>query len=203
MSEITLKIDFATYEQCKFACLNFHYAKSVPSAKLIKFGVWEDDKFIGCVVFGGGANPHIARPYGLKNGEACELVRVALREHKHTVTKIVSICIKMLKKHYPKLKVAISYADENQGHVGGIYKAGNWIYTGEFAFERGIMLNGKLVHRRTLNSTYGSSRIDFIKTLDPNAKVIQGKPKHKYVYPLDNSLRPKLQAMSKPYPKRS
>ena len=202
MSEQTLKIDFTTYAQCKLACLHFHYAKAVPASKLIKFGVWENNVFKGCVVFGGGANKFISSPYGLQTGEVCELVRVALRQHDNPVTKIVSICLKLLKKHYPKLKLVISYADENQGHVGGIYKAGNWIYTGEFANERGIMFLGKLKHRRTINQRYGSSKIEYLKTIDPNVSVLKGKSKHKYIYPLDSSIKKDLLSLSRTFPMR-
>jgi len=34
-----LKIDWATSDAAKFACLNWHYAKAVPVGKLVKVGV--------------------------------------------------------------------------------------------------------------------------------------------------------------------
>lgn len=127
---MSLKIDFCTYQSAKYACENWHYAKKIPSGKLVKLGVWEDEKYIGCVLYGRGANNNALKKYGLKVTEGCELMRVALREHKNTVTKILSITFLMLKKTNPGVKLIISYADPEQNHKGTIYKAGNWKYEG-------------------------------------------------------------------------
>ena len=48
---MTLKLDYASYEATKYACVNFHYSKTVPAGKLIKIGVWEHGKFIGVVLY--------------------------------------------------------------------------------------------------------------------------------------------------------
>jgi hypothetical protein len=50
------------------------------------------------------------------------------------------------------IRLIMSYPDMNQGHVGKIYQASNWLYVGQTGHEAGIMLNGKLTHRRTINS---------------------------------------------------
>jgi len=48
------------------------------------------------------------------------------------------------------------------------------------------MLNGKLTHSRTINSKYGTSDIDWLrKRVDPCARRHEGKPKFKYLLPLD------------------
>ena len=102
----------------------------MPKSKLVKIGVWENNKFIGCIIFGSGANNSMLKPYGLSMQQGCELVRVALSTHKSPVTKIISIAIRLLKQNFPKLRLIISYADQRQNHLGIIYQAGNWIYTG-------------------------------------------------------------------------
>ena len=123
-----LKIDWCTYEAAKFACLNWHYSKSIPVSKIVKIGVWEDDVFKGAVLFSRGATPMIGRPYNLKQTEICELTRIALRDHKTPVSRIVAISVKFLKKNSPGLRLVISYADVDQGHLGKIYQASNWVY---------------------------------------------------------------------------
>jgi hypothetical protein len=71
----------------------------------------------------------------------------------------------------------------NQGHEGKIYRASNWIYVGTTGHEAGIMLNGKLIHRRTINSKYGTSDIGWLRNqIDPLAHRYEGKPKYKYRY---------------------
>ena len=66
--------------------------------------------------------------------------------------------------------------------------------------EAGIMLNGKLTHRRTINSKYGTSDIDWLrKRIDPNAMRYEGKPKFKYLLPFDNEVAERIRTLSKPY----
>jgi hypothetical protein len=63
------------------------------------------------------------------------------------------------------------------------------------------MLNGKLTHRRTINSKYGSSDIDWLRQrIDPTASRYQGKPKFKYLLPLDDEITERIKPLAKPYP---
>ena len=114
--------------------------------------------------------------YRLKMTECAELCRVALDKHRTPVTRILAIAIRMLKREMPGLRLLVSYADLNQGHLGKIYQASNWIYVGTTGHEAGIMLNGKLTHRRTINSKYGTSDIDWLRQrIDSSANRLRGK----------------------------
>jgi hypothetical protein len=164
-------------------------------------GVWEDDKFIGVVVFAWGANRHLAGEYRLKMTECAELCRIAFASHTTPVSRILSIAVRMLKREMPGIRLIVSYADMNQGHVGKIYQASNWFYVGETGYEAGIMLKGKLTHRRTINSKYGTSDIDWLRShLDTSARRYEGKPKFKYLLPLDDEIAERIKLLSKPYP---
>ena len=185
-----LKIDWATYDATVFACKNWHYSHSVPTGKLVKVGVWENGTFKGVVVFSRGATPHIASPYGLTQQDVCELTRVAMTKHETPVTQVIAIALKMLKKFCPDLKLVVSYADMDQGHSGGIYKAGNWIYEGlkNVGTRGAFIIHGKKIHPKTLHSKYGkgAQSLSFVrKHLDPNATEFKTAGKHKYLYPLD------------------
>jgi len=60
------------------------------------------------------------------------------------------------------------------------------------------------VHSRTVTHRYGCNKLEWLKAnVDPNAQRIIAPPKHKYVFPLDESLRAKLLPLAKPYPKRA
>ena len=51
---------------------------------------------------------------------------------------------------------------------------------------------------------YGHSGIEFLRRhVDPKAKVVNGSPKHKYIYPLDKETRQRLLYLARPYPKRA
>lgn len=196
-----LKVDYCTYKAAKYAVLNWHYSHSIPAGKMVRVGVWEDDKYVGCVLFSRGANKHIGRPYGLTQYECCELTRVALSKHKTPVTKIIKIAIILLKKVAPDVKMIVSYADANQGHKGGIYQAGNWYYQGEFASEIGVKLNGKVTHRRSINSKYGTSDLKWLREhIDKNAEVLDGLSKFKYLMPLTPEMKLLCEKIKKPYP---
>jgi hypothetical protein len=200
----TLKIDWATHDAAKYACLNWHYSKCLPAGKVVKIGAWENGNFIGVVLFSRGATPHIGTPYKLTQYEVCELTRIALTKHQTQVSRIISIAIRLLKEKCPKIRLIVSYADADQNHSGGIYKATNWIYEGlKNCGTRGaFIVNGKKTHPRTIGAGGGVQSIQWIrKNLDPKAKEFITKGKHKYLMPLDDYMRNKLKPLHKPYPK--
>lgn len=191
-----LEISPCTHEAAKYAVLNWHYSRAMPSAKLIKYGVWEESQFIGAVIFGRGANNHLGCRYGMKTTECCELVRVALNRHETPVSRIVAITLKLLKKSNPGLKLIVSYADSAQGHRGGIYQAGNWIYNGMTEPDKFPVIGGKLVHPRTLSTMVKAGKL---KRSDVTYQ--RTLPKHRYLYPLDSQCRAEIEKFRKPYPK--
>lgn len=190
-----LKLNFCSYQAAKFACENWHYSKCMPAGKTIKIGVWENEKFKGVVIFSRGANNNLLKPYGLKPVEGCELTRVALREHETTVTRIVSIAIKILKKHNPGLKLIVSFADSRQGHLGIIYQAGNWIFTGKLKSTPEYFINGKFRHQRNIHS-YGFS----LKTSKFPKR--DGGYRLRYLMPLTEELKNQVIKKKKNYIKR-
>ncbi len=101
----------------------------------------------------------------------------------------------------PGIRLLVSYADLNQGHEGKIYQASNWLFVGMTGYEAGITLKGKLTHRRTINSKYGTSNIQWLRQcIDPSAIRYEGKPKFKYLLPLDADIAEQIRSLSKSYP---
>ena len=194
-----LRLDWCKYHAVKYACLHWHYSKVVPAGKLVKVGVWEDEKYVGCILFGRGANHNIGKPYGLKQTECCELVRIALCIHEHPVTKMVSLAIKFLRRVSPNTKMIISYADIGEGHLGIIYQAGNWYYVGKTKGGTAQLLfsDGKTMHKRTAMSKFGTCNAEKIGAVWTGEKV-----KHKYIYVIDDMLRHKIELLKQSYPKR-
>ncbi len=197
-----LKLDWASYEAGKYACENWHYSKVIPGGKRVIVGVWEADAFIGVVIFSNGAGPQIGNPYDMTSEEVCELTRVALTSHQTPVTRILSIAFKFLRKNCPGLRLVVSYADPEQGHHGGIYQGGNWIYTGPTGLTEHFEVSetGKRVHSKTLRSGKRGYATQLIKAGAIRSIKVW---KHKYLMPIDESLRPKLELLRKPFPKRA
>ena len=147
-----LKLLPATSEAIRYSCLRFHYARSVPSVQ-VGYSVFEDEEWCGTICFGGGAIFRIAEPFGLGQGEVLELVRVALNGKQKKTSQVVARAIKLLKLDRPLVKMLVSYADSEQGHLGTIYKATNWLFIGEV---KGLTLeiDGKNIHPRSANAKY-------------------------------------------------
>lgn len=191
-----LKLDWANHKAAEYACKTWHYSKCLPAGKLVKIGVWEDEKFIGVVIFSRGACSNLPKLFKLKTQQVCELARVALTKHITPVTKIVSIALKMLKKFCPDLIVVVSYADRDQGHEGVIYKAGNWIEHGE-VFDKHMFINRKKHHPRSIFSKYNTKALEYLKkNVDPNACYIETKGKIRFVYYLKRVISEKVSQQS-------
>jgi hypothetical protein len=197
---VDLRVDWCDHKAAEYAVMHWHYSKRMPMPPLLKVGVWENGKFIGCVLFARGANHVVGKEYGLTQMEACELVRVALTKHDAPVSQIVSVAIRMLQKNSPGLRLIVSYADSEQGHHGGIYQAMNWVYVGRGMSTRYFFHEGRWKHNREVTAgAFGGQRkiIDY-KHLPQ--KIVEGK--HKYLYPLDRAMRKQIAPLAKPYPKR-
>jgi len=203
MDKKILKIDWASYQSTLYACTNWHYSKSIPVPPLIKIGVWENNKFIGVVIFSRGASPKLVRPYGLTQTEGVELSRIALTNHVTPVSRIVKIAIKFLLLKSPGIKLIVSFADSEQGHRGGIYQAGNWIYSGKTKTTKQYLLNGKKLHSRQVSITGRRKQFGVVRAVyrpdQLTVKVCEGK--HRYLMPLTKEMREKIKHISKPYPK--
>lgn len=200
----TLRLEWIKRSFAQQAVMWWHYSKAMPSGENYYAGVWEDQKFIGAVIFGRGATPHIGSPWQLEHNQVCELVRVALAPHQTPTSRIVAIAIRIMRKRAPALRMMVSYADMKQDHYGTLYQAGGWVYLGETK-QQYIQLKGRLVHPRSLHSLgkNGQSIASLRKFIDPNAKRVEMPCKHKYVLPLDDEIRARVMKDSKPYPKRS
>jgi len=192
-----LRLDWATHEAARFACENWHYAGILPTGKLVKVGVWEDGLFKGVVLFSRGASPHLGKQYDLDHTEVCELTRVALRDHDAPVSRIVAVAIRFLKKSNPGLRLVVSFADPGQGHHGGIYQAGNWVYTGRSKSVIEYFVGGRWRHKKGVYYALRDSG-----ELDRTPQRTTGG-KYRYEMALDPKMRELIELRRRPYPTSS
>jgi hypothetical protein len=183
-----LRLDWCSYEAAKYAVEHWHYSKNMPRGANNYIGAWEDEKFIGAIVFGYSISPQLGKQFQIEQTELTELRRVALKSHSSSVSRMVKISLKLLKEKNPNLRLVISFADSEQGHYGGIYQAGNWIFVGASQVGQKFIL-GKWrndVHANRMNIS----------------EQRKAPPKYKYLYPLDDAMRKQIEPLRKPYPKR-
>lgn len=196
---MSLRLDWATHSAAEYARKNWHYSGCVPFGKTVKIGVWENEKFIGVVIYSHGTAKDLGTKYGLTQFQCCELTRIALKNgHQTTVSRIISISLKMLNKFSPKTKLVVSFADSDQGHHGGVYQASNWIYAGNVQQSKKYILNGKEITSRSYFQIYKTDR-----SFKDKCKIIDRKPKYRYLYALDNVIKKKIEKLRLPFPKRA
>lgn len=108
--------------------LEKHYAKRIPSISFA-FGLYDGPELIGVVTYGMPASPFLCVGVcGEKNRDfVIELNRLCLdANEKNQASFLVANSIKML----PKPRIIVSYADTAMGHVGYVYQATNFLFTG-------------------------------------------------------------------------
>ena len=172
---------------------------------MVRFGVWEGEEYKGVVIISRGAANHIGGPFGLQQTEIVELTRIALRDHSATVSRIVAVALRLLRKQSPGLRMVISFADPSYGHHGGVYQGGGWLYLGVtppapmFLAPDGKLWHSRMCSKDGWNRVYGQKRR--VWRYDQCERIVF-PGKHKYAMPLDAAMREKLLEMSLPYPKR-
>jgi hypothetical protein len=190
-----MRLEKASYKAIKYACLNFHYSKTIPINTFGYLVFNNNNEWCGVALFGTGASPQIGKQYNLKQGQVIEFVRMALNGKQSKTSEVLGMAIRLIKKDLPLVKIIVSYADQEQGHNGIIYQATNWYYLGEV--KSPPIIEGK--HNKSMGGSIGAAR----KILGREPIVYFPKPKHKYIYPLDKTLIPLCKSLSKPYPKNA
>ena len=117
-----------TYGETKPFILEVHYAKRMPSVSFA-FGLFKENMLVGVVTYGLPASPWLCK--GICGDEnkhlIIELNRLVLTDNlKNEASFLVSKSLKLL----PTPRVVVSYADTAQGHVGYVYQACNFLFTG-------------------------------------------------------------------------
>jgi len=190
----------ATYQMISYACKNFHYSQSIPCGRKVSFAIFEEQRFIGVIIYSLGANNNIAKSFDMEQGDVVELTRIALKSHRNFVSLYIAKTLKELKQVSPRVQIVVSYADiDHQAHAGGVYQATNWIYLGvSRTTDTQYFYNGKWTHERSINAIDNKVKRDALKKTLPKR---DNSDKHKYIFCFDRRLRKRYQLQSKPYPK--
>lgn len=104
----------------------YHYSGKCVQNSQIHFGVFLNGKLEGALQFGPSMDRvRMAKNLGIGFNESLELNRMALSDNcpKNSESRALGICLRLLKKNYPHLKIIISFADACQCGDGTIYRA--------------------------------------------------------------------------------
>lgn len=198
-----------SHETAANMVVEFHYAHRVPSIQ-VAYGMYVDNVLAGVVTYGVPANRNSDDICGeAHRGHVLELNRLFVHEWagKNSESYIIGQSWRWMEQATPEWYIVISYADSAHDHIGKIYQATNWVYTGESVMStEGWLINGRVYHPRTLSGILGSCAADVILKAYPHARPVKGEVKYRYVYflgPRDRAkkLKASLKYPALPYPK--
>jgi len=176
-----------TLEEARDICKNKHYLHRVPSI-VAHYGLYKDELLLGVVTFGVPPSPYLMKICGEEyKRSVLELNRLWCYDisPRNSESFLISQGIKLLKKDKPDIKILVSFADTREDHLGYIYQASNWYFTGWSIPGGGsIVINGKEFHPKNLNNKYNTSDLNKLKII-LNTDNIQYRPRSKkcrYVY---------------------
>ncbi len=136
---------------------------------------FDGDKLIGCLIYGFpvGAKAPTSVCEGLTKDNILELTRLYCDDGYGSNIESYALgqSFKWIRENDKAIKVLLSYADNGQAHLGGIYQATNWIYEG-YSSQMNLMPNydisltgpeGPFIHSRTVFNNWGSGNLEHLK----------------------------------------
>ena len=185
--------------------LQKHYAHRMPCVQYA-FGLYEDRCLRGVVTYGTPSSATLRIGVCGEGFTVLELNRLCIDSDN---ANAASILVGRSLRDLPPC-VVVSYADTSQGHVGYVYQATNWIYTGLSAKRTDWHIDGmEGLHGQTIaDKTRGmKNRADAIREMYGDAFSLVNRPrKHRYVYFCGNKkqrrdMMRELRYNIEPYPK--
>jgi hypothetical protein len=171
-----------------------HYSGSINGCdSAYCFRLMDNTKTIGAAFFGRLAMANQWKKFGEKAEDVIELRRLCCIDDtpKNTESYFIGSMLRWLKQNTHH-KVVVSYADEEHGHIGTIYKASNFQYLGKQKGAKVIVWNGKHYHDKTIRTKhngivkpYGQKIIAALSNGQAFYKQTAGK--HTYIYRLKNA----------------
>lgn len=169
----------------------YHYSGKCTQNSQIHFGVFLNNKLEGALQFGPSIDKRrMAQNLGIKFNESLELNRMALSDScpKNSESRSLGICLRMIKKKYPFIKVVVSFADACQCGDGTIYKASGFKLHSFKKNSSLLLYKGKVVAKKSLDDKLSSDGKYLSATaLKDGAKPLVGY-QMKYLYFFDKEL---------------
>ena len=201
MEHVTKRID---RQIAKKVIEAMHYRKTL-GVFWEAFGLYADDLLMGVVCYGMPSAPISKHAFKNRDFRLYELTRLVVDGgNKNCASMLIADSLKLLNE---QPSAVISYADSALGHVGIVYQASNWLYTGATtSHDKLYMVNGKALHPMSIRDQFGVTNPS-VWAKENNVQTINPSPKHRYFY-FNGDKRQRKHMMSKlayplvaPYPK--
>ncbi|MFC2041933.1 DNA methyltransferase [Chloroflexota bacterium] len=180
-----------------------HYLHSIPGGTLLSFGVFTGANLVGALTLGVGPAMAYHLVAGATPGDCVTLTRLWLSDSlpKNSESRILGIVLRSLRSH-TKTKFIITYSDPSAGHIGTIYQATGWIYTGICVAMPLLDLgDGRHRHSRSVAQLFGTHSVRYLDKHGLSVRLVPQEGKHRYFYFLDRVWRSRLCVPEMDYPK--
>ena len=180
-----------------------HYLHTMPGGTKLAFGIFSGKRLMGTVTLGVGPFNVHRLVAGSTRDDCLVLSRLWLADDlpKNSESRVLAVILRSLGRD-TSVKFLVTYADPTAGHVGTIYQATGWLYTG--MSEPSVLYDigdGVLRNSRTLGHAYGTRSSRYFSEHGVELKGMRQEAKHRYVYFLDKAWSDKLNVPVRPYPK--
>lgn len=193
-----------TYQEAMKIIIEKHYLhRKAPCS--FAFGLFEKatNRIVGCITYGTPSSATLRK--GIcgedEKDNVIELTRLWIEDSvpRNAESFLIGNTIPLVNK-----EIIVSFAEIQQGHVGYVYQATNWIYTGLSAKRTNWTIEGVNKHCQTIADKYTSQELKEI--YGDKFTLVERPRKHRYVYFNCNKKRKKellkkLKYPILPYPK--
>jgi len=193
-----------TYQEAMKIIIEKHYLhRKAPCS--FAFGLFEKatNRIVGCITYGTPSSATLRK--GIcgedEKDNVIELTRLWIEDGvpRNAESFLIGNTIPLVNK-----EIIVSFAEIQQGHVGYVYQATNWIYTGLSAKRTNWTIEGMNKHCQTIADKYTSQELKEI--YGDKFTLVERPRKHRYVYFNCNKKRKKellkkLKYPILPYPK--
>jgi len=205
----TFSVKAVTFDDVRDWILLKHYAHRIPSVSYA-FGLFVNQDLAGIVTYGVPPSNPLRRGIcgDAYKSRVLELNRLCINEGapKNSASRLVGGSLRLL----PRPAIVISFADTAQGHIGYVYQASNFLYTGLSAKRTNWTIRGR-EHLHGVSvadiSRGQSNRAAYMRDRFGDDFYLEPRPrKHRYVYFLGSrsevrKMRASLRYPVCPYPK--
>jgi hypothetical protein len=187
----------------------FHYSGKVTQNSQIHFGVFLNGSLQGALQFGPSIDKRrMAQNLGIGFNDSLELNRMALSDAcpKNSESRALGICLRMLKKQYPHLKVIISFSDACQCGDGIIYRASGFKLhsfkknnsllvndEGDVDFNHGTKNRPKVIAKKSMDNQMGADGKYLSSSLKKSGFKAMDGYQMKYLFFFDKTIEKKFQ----------
>src|SRR5208283_2113355 len=115
----------------KMLLVQNHYLHSFPGGTKLSFGIFYQSFLMGAITLGVGPFNVYSLVEGARPEDCLTLTRLWLSDELpgNSESYVIGMVLRALKQN-TNLKFVVTYADPSSSHIGTIYQATNWLYTG-------------------------------------------------------------------------